>query len=303
MAVIELADGRSVGRAENGAIRAVRVFRVDGGVTDNPPTGIPQIPEMGAPHPSYQGAYVRSIDWQPVSDYGWNAVITYSNVESGSLGPIIPEANDIGKYRFGWDTQETSVQMPVARLAKKAMPQSDGGEVTVDAYETILFQIPQGAMGFTVEVTTWAPNYLQTITVLNQTTRIHQFGGPNGLKFRFIGGTTQYLGQRGEGTDPALRDVVRFVYRWVQDSGTVISEPRGLDGESPPLVTPRKSFLNPDGGPLTLRLDRPPFAQWVVIPNETAKLPPQFELLSPYTEDLDGWEQLPGMEYARAELV
>lgn len=291
MAVIELADGRSVGRAENGAVRAVRVFRVDGGVTDNPPTGIPQIPEMGTPHPTYQGAYVRSIDWQPVSDYGWNAVITYSNVEAGSLGPIIPEANDIGKYRFGWDTQETTVQMPVARLAKKVMPQPDGGEVTVNAYETILFQIPQGAMGFTVEVTTWAPDYSQTLTVLNQTTKIHQFGGPQGLKFRFIGGTTQYLGQRGEGTDPVLRDVVRFVYRWVQDSGTIIANPRGQgEAGSPPLVTPR-------GGLENLQLDRPPFGQWVVIPSELASDPPVFDLLLPYVEDLEGWRALPGMEY------
>lgn len=291
--VYELADQRSVGRAENGAARATRTFRLDGGVTEHPPENVPGIPRMNEPHPRIVDAVVRGIDWQPVPAFGWECVVTYSNVTSGTLGPIIPEQADIGKYHYGLGYAESSARMPIARLARKTIS-INGVDTVIPHYETIIFDIPQGSMTFVVDVIDWAPDYAAVSDTLSQVTRIHQFGGGNGKKFRFLGGETQYLGSRGEGTDPIMRDVCRYVYRWVHDTGTTIINPQGAgEAGSPLLVTPRGSQ---GGNPLLTPLDRPPFQQWVVIPREVATEPPDFELLAPYDEStLLGWRTLPGM--------
>lgn len=288
MAVIELADNRYVTLSENGNVRAGATYRVDGGVTATPPVGIAQIPERGSPHPTYQAAIVRSIEWKPVSDYGWEASVTWSNVDYGNMGPIIPEELDIGKYRFGLAAVETEVQCPVSRLTRKAMPAQNGQpETTVNFYETIIQKIPQGALKFSVEVVSWAPGIEQTLVIADQISKIHKFSGPNELRFRLLGADTEYLGQRGEGTDPVMRNVVRYRYNWIEDGGTTL----GVDGirNGPDMYTPR----NADGE----FLPRPPFGQWVILPKPNPAEPPAFDVLKPYTEDLEGWRQLPGMEY------
>ena len=285
--VYELADQRSVGRAENGAARATRTFRLDGGVTEHPPENVPGIPRMNEPHPRIVDAVVRGIDWRPVPAFGWECIVTYSNVTSGSLGPIIPEQTDIGKYHYGLGYTESSARMPIARLARKTIS-INGTDTIIPHYETIVFDIPQGSMTFVVDVIDWAPDYSAVSDTLTQVTRIHQFGGANGKKYRFLGGETQYLGSRGEGTDPIMRNVCRYVYRWVHDNGTMIVSPRGSGQSLAPLVTPQDSSAAP--------LHRPPFQQWVLIPSEEARTPPEFELLAPYDEStLTGWRTLPGM--------
>ena len=287
--VFELADQRSVGRSENGAVRATRTFRVDGGVTEHPPEGLPQIPRQGDPHPRYLDAIARNVDWNPVPAFGWECVVSYSNIASGSLGPIIPEQADIGKYHYGIGYAESAARMPVARLARKEIS-INGVDTVIPHYETIIFDIPQGSMTFSVDVIDWAPDFAAVRDTLDQVTRIHQFGGAAGPKFRFLGGETQYLGSRGEGTDPVLRNVCRYVYRWVHDKGTLITNPVGGGQSLAPLVTPQGADFDP--------LHRPPFQQWVVIPNEEARTPPDFKLLSPYDESsLEGWRALPGMRY------
>jgi len=293
--VRELADKKSVGRSENGAVRAVRVFRVDGGVTEHPPEGVAGIPRQGDTHPRFVDAIARNVDWEPVPAFGWECTVTYTNIASGSLGPIIPEQADIGKFHYGLGYTESAARMPVARLARKVIS-INGVEQVIPHYETIIFDIPQGSMTFMVDVIDWAPDYAAVVDTLTQVTRIHQFGGPNGFKFRFLGGETQYLGSRGEGTDPVMRNVCRYVYRWVHDKGTTIINPQGQGtAGSPPLVTPRATS---DGAPL----HRPPFQQWVVIPREVATEPPDFELLAPYDEStLTGWRTLAGMGYTDLE--
>lgn len=290
--VFELADQRSVGRSENGAVRATRTFRVDGGVTEHPPEGLPQIPRQGDPHPRYLDAIARNVDWNPVPAFGWECVVSYSNIASGSLGPIIPEQADIGKYHYGIGYAESAARMPVARLARKEIS-INGVDTVIPHYETIIFDIPQGSMTFSVDVIDWAPDFAAVRDTLDQVTRIHQFGGAAGPKFRFLGGETQYLGSRGEGTDPVLRNVCRYVYRWVHDKGTLITNPEGRgEAGSPELVTPR------DSNDFAVVLHRQPFQQWVVIPRQSATEPPDFKLLSPYDESsLEGWRALPGMGY------
>lgn len=287
--VFELADQRSVGRSENGAVRATRTFRVDGGVTEHPPEGLPQIPRQGDPHPRYLDAIARNVDWNPVPAFGWECVVSYSNIASGSLGPIIPEQADIGKYHYGIGYAESAARMPIARLAKKEIS-INGVDTVIPHYETIIFDIPQGSMTFSVDVIDWAPDFAAVRDTLDQVTRIHQFGGAAGPKFRFLGGETQYLGSRGEGTDPVLRNVCRYVYRWVHDKGTAITNPTVDGSATPALQTP----CYPNRFPLP----RPPFQQWVVIPSDVSTDLPKFELLSPYDEStLEGWRALPGMGY------
>lgn len=280
----ELADRQMVDRNADGTITASKTYRFNGEPTENPPEGAGNLPTRGSAHPAYSNIKAQSLSFKPIPAAGWECEIRYA---ANEIEIFQQTPTNIGQYRYGLSHSETVVQMPVARKTFKWLDQANNDRVAIDYYEVIGLDIPTGSMLFTVEVVEWAPSWTEIQVVRSERGKIHQFGGPNGPLFRFMGGETQYLGSRGVGSDPVFRNVVRYHYRWVGDDGTPIQDPRNSG-----LITPREN---------NQPLNREPFTQWVVIPSTSNGTPPEFTLLRPYKVDdpasLRGWRSLPGAQY------
>ena len=277
----ELADKQTVNENPDGTRTVSKIYRINGEPTANPPEGAGGLPERGEAHPAYADIKVQARAFRPVPAAGWDCELTYA---ANEIEIFQQTPTNIGQYRYGLTHSETVVQMPVGRKTFKWLDQGDRPPISVNFFEVVGLEIPTGAMTFTVETVEWAPAWADIQAIRTQRGKIHQFGGPSGPLFRFMGGETQYLGQRGVGSDPRFRNVVRYHYRWTNDDGTKIADSRSGD-----LVTPTEN------GNV---LNRDPFTQWMVLPSATNSAPPGFTLLRPYDQsDLRGWRSLPGAQY------
>lgn len=270
-----------------GGVRVRRSFIVD--ARPEEVQGAAGLPVINDAHPTFTTARVDSygISGLP-GKVGWSSVEVLYSSDRQFTFPVPPlDPNRAGFNSWSISFTPQTIEVPVAkRITRNVINPVTGASVQQETWA----YGPDYQLGI---LTTFAViQYRFTLTefnpavwptIMEQVNKIHRL--PDGRDYRYESGDiTQTTETVWNGT-----------HSWVYDPGNFSPDlfntnPVGSNG----LVIPN----NLSGPPTPVPFFRPPYSQWTLVdpPGSagTGAIPHSL-LVRPYDEDLNGWQNLPGI--------
>lgn len=245
----------------------------------------PELPQANSPHPDNPTALVDRREAKHFGD-GSNSLvqITYSTDRSARFSQPPPKPEDVQYTLFETSYETAQVSIPFSVQETVLVPQQGESDVEATVWAVRELKVEEPRINVRVRCSVQVFTEADVLIIASQVNKLHQlpqFGDK--YLYRFTG-AQQY--PRSEG---------RFdvVYNWVGDRGTAYQDSwETVSGADFPKINPKYTIQTGYNPPLI----RGPHERMIALPSEDPQtIPPSYDSVPVYPQDLNGWASLPGL--------